>query len=179
MNSQKNKVLILGIGNDILTDDGIGPRLVTDLRGRDVRPPCLLAGRGVSTSQIEYKTTTLGGLDILEFIQGYERVIFIDAIKTRGGVPGTVYHFTPADFQETLHLSNLHDVSFLEAIELGKRLGFPIPSQMHIIAIEIVEDLEFGTEFTPILKEKYPDILQNVRDSVQKFLEEQLVASQV
>jgi hydrogenase maturation protease len=172
MKDQKTKTLILGIGNDILKDDGIGPRLVNDLRPplSPLRHAAELALPPAVGGDIDFKSTTLGGLDILEFVQGYERVIFIDAIKTKGGVPGTVYQFTPQDFQETLHLSNLHDVSFLEAIELGKRLGFQIPKEMHIIAVEIVEDMEFGTEFTPILKEKYPRIVEEVAERIGQLL---------
>ena len=72
------KKLVLGIGNDILTDDGIGPRIVDDLQDRMPIPG------------VEYQTTTLGGLDILEFIEGFDRVVFIDAIITRDGVPGAI-----------------------------------------------------------------------------------------
>ena len=154
----KLKSLILGIGNDILRDDGIGPKLVAKME--EIEP----------MDGVEYQTTTLGGLDILELIQDYDTVVFIDAIKTRGGVPGTVYEFSLGDFQETLHLSNLHDISFLTAIELGKKMKMRIPERISIIAVEIVEDMEFGEQFTPILQEKYPAIIQEVRQKIRDFL---------
>lgn len=152
------KKLILGVGNDILMDDGIGPRVVEKLRKE--RP---LPG-------IDYRTTTLGGLDILEFITGYHWVAFVDAIKTRDGVPGSVYEFTPEDFKETLHLSNLHDISFLSAIELGKQLDFGIPGRIHIFAIEIIEDLVFGEEFTPPLQERFEGIVEEIHNRIQEIL---------
>ena len=150
------KTLVLGIGNDILTDDGIGPRIVNDLKAADL------------SSGIHMLTTTLGGLEILEIIKNYEKVIIIDAIRTQNGTPGEIYLFTPADFKETLHLSNLHDINFLTALELGKKLDIPLPEEICIIAIEIVEDQVFGTSFTPVIEEKYPEIVQSVTDLIKK-----------
>lgn len=155
--TNKSKALVLGIGNDILKDDGIGPRLAQDL------------GKNWPIPGVEYQTTTLGGLEIVEQINGYNPVVFIDAIKTRDGIPGDVYEFTPEDFKETLHLTNLHDVSFLTALELGKTLKFDIPSQIHIFAVEIVEDMEFGEQFTPPLQEKYEGITIEIRDRVKEL----------
>lgn len=150
MSLVEKKILVLGIGNDILMDDGIGPKLVNGLKEKFPNP------------DIKYETTWMGGLDILEFIQGYQTVIFIDAIKTKDGIPGTIYHFTLSDFKETLHLSSLHDVSFLTAIEMGKKIGHAIPENIHIIAIEIVEDMVFGESFTPQLKKRYQEIFRLV-----------------
>ena len=153
------KHLVLGIGNDILMDDGIGPRLVQDLEKNRPIPG------------VEYRTTTLGGLEILEFTQGYHTVIFIDAIKTRGGKIGDVYEFTTDDFKETLHLSNLHDVSFLTALELGKQMGLSIPRVTRIIAIEILEDLVFDDTFTPQLQAEYPRIQREVGAAIESYLQ--------
>jgi len=150
-----SKRMILGIGNDILMDDGIGPRIVKTLENKYPLP------------EMEYHTTTLGGLDILEFINGYDWVVFIDAIKTKGGVPGTVYEFTPEDFKETLHLTNIHDVSFLTAIELGKHLDLRVPKYMHIFAVEIIEDQVFGEEFSPPLKERFEQIIEEIHKKIQ------------
>jgi hydrogenase maturation protease len=152
------KKMILGVGNDILMDDGIGPRIVKTLETKYPLP------------EMEYHSTTLGGLDILEFINGYEWVVFIDAIKTKGGVPGSVYELTPEDFKETLHLTNIHDVSFLTAIELGKQLELKIPKNMYIFAIEIIEDQVFGVEFTPPVKEKYEEIVQHIQERIQLLI---------
>lgn len=154
------KSLILGIGNDILTDDGIGPKLVNELKSRK------------SLTDFDLSTVFIGGLDILELIQGYEMVIFIDAIMTNGGTPGTVYHFNPEDFKETLHLSNLHDANFLTALELGKKTGLKIPEEIHIIAIEIIEDRIFSDQFSPEIEMKFPGIFETVLSLINSFCQE-------
>jgi Ni,Fe-hydrogenase maturation factor len=79
-------------------------------------------------------------------------------------MPGDVYYFNPADFHETMHLSNLHDVNFITAIELAKKIKLSIPETIHIIAVEIVEDLEFGRSLSPELEEKYPEIMERVHE---------------
>ena len=154
----KKNTLILGLGNDILTDDGIGPRITHDL------------AQMINDPDVQFDTACCGGLEIMEHIKGYKKVVFIDAIRTSDGKPGDVYYFIPSDFRETSNLSNLHDVSFLTALKLGNTLNLGLPADLHIIAVEIIEDMEFSEEFTPPLKEKYPGILEEVCAEVRRII---------
>jgi len=154
----KNRILIHGIGNEILSDDGIGPKLVKRLKGN------------LSTEDIDFETAFIGGLEILESIQGYHTVIFIDAIKTRDGIPGTVYQLSPENFNTTIHLSSIHDVSFLTSVALGKKLGLDMPQFIHIIAVEIVEDRIFDDNFSPKIQEKYEEIFNEVKRITERIL---------
>jgi hydrogenase maturation protease len=154
----RNKILIHGIGNEILTDDGIGPKLVKRLEGN------------LSKKEIDFKTAYLGGLELLDYIQGYHTVIFIDAIRTRGGIPGTVYQLSPENFNTTIHLSSVHDVSFLTSVALGKKLGLNMPLFIHIIAVEIVEDRMFDDNFSPQIREKYEEIFNEVKEITESIL---------
>lgn len=152
------KILILGMGNDILKDDGIAPRLVHDLTQMNISP------------NVRFNVACCGGLEIMEYIKGYEKVIFIDAIRTRDGKPGDVYCFIPSDFRETSHLSNLHDIYFLTALKLGNKLELDLPVDLHIIAVEILEDMEFSEDLTLPLKKEYPRILKKVLSLVKKII---------
>ena len=151
-------VLILGIGNEILTDDGIGPKLVQSL------------DKSRLPAHISYESASLGGLELLEIIQDFDTVFFIDAIRTLKDDPGSVYCYTPDDFKETLHLSNLHDINFLTALELGRRTGMKIPSSIKIIAIEIKEDRVFSNSFSPVIQKLYPEILSKVQNMLEEFI---------
>ena len=158
MDIKQEKILILGIGNDILKDDGIGPKLVKDLKIRDLP-------KGLC-----FETCAMGGLEILDMVRDYHTVVFIDAIKTKEGLPGDVSYFQDADFRETMHLSNLHDVNFITALELGRKIKLNIPENIHIIAVEILEDMEFGRSLSPELEEKYPEILEKVYCHLKSIL---------
>src|SRR5271157_5732080 len=159
MQANENKILILGMGNDILTDDGIGIKITKVLEKKFPFP------------NIIYDTLSLGGLEIIEYIRDFKMVILIDAIKTLNGIPGTVYQFVPEDFKETSHLSNIHDISFLTSLKLAKKLDIPTPEKVHIIAIEIVEDMVFSNDFTPQVQARYPEILEKISEIVKELIE--------
>lgn len=145
-------MLVLGIGNDILTDDGIGPVLVRDLSELNNNP------------DVRFETASMGGLDLMELMSGYEKVILIDAFRSREGIPGTVYFLRPDDFRETMNLSSLHDISFLTALSLAGKLNYPVPRDIVVIAVEILEDRVFSNVFSEPLQEKYPRILKEVSE---------------
>lgn len=153
------KILVLGLGNEILSDDGIAPRLIKDLS--ELFPE----------SDIEFSSQCCGGLDIMERIDGFDRVIFIDAIKTPDGNPGDISLFKPDDFRETSNLSNLHDINFITALSLGNTLGLNLPREIYIIAVKILEDMEFSTDFTPEIKRIYPEILRKAETMVRYLSE--------
>ena len=80
--------LILGLGNDLLSDDGIGPKLIQNLRSH------------FDQEIISFKTSPVGGLELIDILKGYQKVIVIDAIKTGSNTPGTVLHLTPANYRD-------------------------------------------------------------------------------
>lgn len=158
--TRKNRVLLLGMGSEVLMDVGIPSRLVVDLKTNPRYP------------EMDFESIYLGGLDLLEYIDGYHTVIFIDTIKTKEGTPGRIHQFSTEDYQETLHLSCRHDLSFRDTLKLGDRLGFHLPSCIRIIAIEITEDLEIGTGLSKELNERYPEIRSKVVNFVDEIYNE-------
>jgi hydrogenase maturation protease len=105
---------------------------------------------------------SVGGLEILEYISGYKKIIFIDAIKTIEGKPGDVYLYTPENFKETSNLSNLHDASFITALRIGRKIGIEVPEQIYIIAIEVKEDMVFGEDLSKELGSKLEEVKKKV-----------------
>jgi hydrogenase maturation protease len=154
----RRQVLILGLGNDILGDDAIGLRAADELKDR-------------IGEKYDWQKCNLGGLDILDVIKGYNHVVMIDAIKTGSREPGTVFFLKPEDFVKTLHIANFHDINFLNALEIGNRLGMDLPERIDIIAIEIVEDKEFSTELTPALSTAFSGIC----DEIEKWMRSELI----
>ncbi len=156
----KEKILVLGFGNEVLTDDGIAVKLVKHLKENDKNP------------QIVYDTSWLGGLEILEYLNDdYKAVVFIDAIITGKNKPGAIEQYDLDNFKETLHLSNLHDSSFINTIKLGRKLGYKIPEYIKVISIEIVEDKLFGNNFSMEIESKYSEIKDSVSAILHTILE--------
>jgi hydrogenase maturation protease len=167
MKSRSNRILVLGIGNDIQSDVSIPVRLTEDLED-------LLDSRN-----IDFENLYVGGLELLEYINGYKGVVFIDTLKTEKGIPGKVHLFREDNYRETLHLSCRHDVSFRMSLEIGKTLGFKITDKILIIGIEIMEDLEFGSSLSHELKCHYPEILAQVRNHVEEFSRKTLISTSI
>lgn len=167
MKNRSDKVLVLGIGNDIQQDVGIPVRLTEDL------------GKLLRSRSIDFESLCVGGLELIEYIVHYKGVVFIDTMKTREGNPGRVNVFSVDDYRETLHLSCRHDVSFKMSLEIGKTLGFNITDKILIIGIEILEDLEFGSFLSEDLKYHYPEILSRVKDLVEEFSRKTLIRTSI
>ena len=77
------KTLVLGMGNPILCDDGVGLRLTAAIRG----------GLAACSDHVTVSDCTVGGLNLLDVIAGFDRLIVLDSIKTAGGKPGSWYYF--------------------------------------------------------------------------------------
>jgi len=140
----------LGLGNPILSDDGVGFRVAEELRGK------------LSQPEITVMETSTSGLGLLDLLVNFDRAIIIDAIQTRGGKPGQVYRLEPAAFNATRHATTPHDVDFATALELGNRLGLALPREITIFAIEVENVNSFSEECTPEVERAVPVVADMV-----------------
>jgi hydrogenase maturation protease len=150
------------MGNPVLGDDAIGIVLATALKRQ-------LAGLpGVDVVEECY----VGGLELLDVLEGYDRLIALDSVATAGAAPGTWYAFDASALRETLHLRNVHDVNFATALALGRHLGTHLPTdeRCHVVAVEIEHDLTFSENLTPGLKAALPELLREVTTHVLMLL---------
>ena len=129
--------VILGLGNSILRDDAVGLLVARRLQE-------LLDG-GV-TGSFDVKFNERGGMDVLDAISGYRRAILLDAIKTGRVDAGTLLLLDPELLPPTRRLSGLHDLDLPATLDLADKLGIDRPDEIQILAVEILDDLEFGEE---------------------------------
>lgn len=154
--------LVVGLGNPILTDDAVGVRLARDLhRAIGERP-------GLAWLE----ECSVGGLNLLDVLQGHDRLVCLDSVKTRDARPGAWHRFTAAALRPTMNLSNVHDANFATALELGRRLGLRLPpdEQIHIFAVEIADNLTFGERMTDELEARYPAVRDAILAAVRDLL---------
>jgi len=138
------KTLILGMGNPILSDDGVGIHVARALEDR------------LNQQEITIAEDSLAGLDLLDRLVNFDRAIIIDAIKTEGGKAGRIYRLEPGAFDATRHATTPHDVNFATALELGNKLGLALPQQITIFAIEVEDVNTFSEECTPEVERAIP-----------------------
>jgi len=152
------RVLLLGLGNDILTDDAVGLHVVRHLQGA-------LAGHPV----IEMRETTEMGLALLDFITGYNSVVIVDSIQTGKAAPGFLHEFDATALKQ-LTGRTPHFVGVSETLALGRRFGLPMPEQVQILAIEVGDPFTVGTTLTPPLQEALPGIVDRVRRALEALV---------
>ena len=130
--------IIIGLGNPILGDDAVGLHVLRAVAER------------LELGEADTREASVGGMELVELMMGYRRAVLIDAIRTRGGEVGTVYRITPEDFKETAHASNLHNVSFTQALKVWGELGSaPLPEHIVIFAIEVEDPYSFREGMSP------------------------------
>jgi len=144
------KTLILGLGNPILSDDGVGIHIARALEGK------------LNQQEITVMETTMAGLSLLDLLTGYGKAIIIDAIQTREGKVGQIYRLEAEAFDATRHAATPHDVNFATALELGKRLGLALPQQIVIFAIEVEDVTTFSERCTPEVEPVIPVCVEKV-----------------
>ncbi len=157
------RTLLLGMGNPILTDDAIGIRAARSIRERLGPVPGL--------SCVEECCT--GGLELLDIVEGFDRLIILDSIKTEGGDPGDWYRFDGTALRDTMHLDNVHDANFATAMELGRRMGVHVPADgdIHILAVEISDNLTFSDRLSPALQAALPDLIDELYAETRALLD--------
>jgi hydrogenase maturation protease len=154
-------VRVIGLGNSILTDDGVGI-----YAAREVSRRLSVAGLEDGVDIVE---SEVAGFALMEMMAGWEKIILIDSIQFDELEPGTVVRIEPEDLHTSLRLRSVHDIDLPTALELGKRLGLEMPSRLTIFGIQAMDCLTFGESLTDAaergLGEAVDLVLTEIRNS--------------
>ena len=150
------RTLVLGIGNPILGDDGVGFHIAQEL------------AKEIKDENIDVKDTSVDGLNLLELIVGYDNVIIIDAIMTEDGEVGEIYRLRPENFVKTVHpTTSPHNANLATAIEIGKKfLAGQMPAKIVVFAVNIQEVTEFTEEMTEEVRGAIPRVVNLVLEEI-------------
>lgn len=129
----KATTLVVGLGNPILGDDGVGWRVAETVKAH------------LNDPAVDVLCLSLGGLALMEHLAGYRRVIIVDAMTT-GAEPGSLHNLSAAEMDElsVQHTASVHDLSLSAALALGCELGLALPEEIQIIGIEAKPEFNFG-----------------------------------
>ena len=153
------KTIILGVGNHILGDDGVGIHVVNELK-KQIQNPDITIDEAVT-----------GGMNLLELLLGYDKAIIIDAVKTENGETGEVKRIPLSNFS-TMHSCNPHDVSLIEAIEMAKKLGEDrIPKKIIVVGIMMKKiPCEFGEKLSNEIAAAVPKAVDMTLNEIKEDL---------
>ena len=145
------RTLVIGLGNPILRDDGVGLRVVRALGGR------IDGAHGVDLAEDSH-----GGLRLMERLIGFDQAVVIDAIVT-GAPPGTL-HVMNGSGRPTQRSASAHDVDLVTALALGRQAGahLPDPEDILVVGVEAEDVLQFGEQLSSAVEAAIPQAVDLV-----------------
>ena len=144
------KTLVIGVGSTIRGDDGVGVHAVRRLKLRDV------------SRDVDIVELGTDGLALLDFVEGYDRLIVIDAIES-GARPGLVQVLTGEEVARAAHLGVGHEADLPTTLALGRELaGRRMPEQVVVVAVEASDIHSFSEQLTPGVEAAIEEALAEV-----------------
>jgi hydrogenase maturation protease len=163
------KTLIIGLGNPILGDDGVGWVVA-----QEVEHQLLSSAPGPSSITVE--CLSLAGISLMEQMIGYERIILIDSLNTGQHPQGTVVKFTLDSLPDLTygHSASAHDLSLKNALKMGRSMDTELPADENIfvVAIEAAHVYDFTEQLTPDIAGAVPEAVQLVMGLLEQELTE-------
>ena len=139
-------ILILGIGNILLKDEGVGVHVVERLKTIPL------------PENVEVLDGGTAGIDLADFIAGRKKLIVIDAVNA-GGKPGTIYRLTKENLDiKPKAIFSFHEIDFLDAFHISEVMNSK-PEEIVVIGIE-PKDMGTGIELSPEIEEQIPRIIE-------------------
>lgn len=148
---RQGRILIAGLGNSLLQDDGVGVHAVRELQKGSL--PGVLA--------VEVGTAVLDALHLFEWA---DKVLAIDAMEA-GGPPGTIYSFGVGDIEECGLQASLHELSLLAALRF---LPEGVRPEIAVLGME-PETIDYGLELSPALQASLPRLVQAAGEIIAQW----------
>jgi hydrogenase maturation protease len=150
------KIIVLGLGNELICDDGIGIFAARALKDR-------LEGKA------DVIETSLHGIALIEFFVDYDKAILIDAITTGKHPPGTILELGESDFR-SVSAPSPHYSGLPEMLAIARQLEISFPDEFVVFAVEAGDVCTLGEPMTPPVESALPDVCSRVERQVNKWL---------
>ncbi|MDR7484002.1 MAG: hydrogenase maturation protease [Armatimonadota bacterium] len=148
-----DRVLILGIGNDLLGDDAVGLR----------------AADALGDANVAVQATARSGLALLDAVVGFKKVLLIDSQST-GLPPGAVCEFTLAP--ALVRSPSAHYVGYGEALSIAAAVGLELPDEIRVLAVERSPEVCFGDDLSEPVRDVLPAVVDRARAIARTWLQE-------
>ncbi|MCX6152681.1 MAG: hydrogenase maturation protease [Candidatus Kapabacteria bacterium] len=151
----QDKILIIALGNDLLGDDGLGIVASAILRERlhDI---------------IEIEDVFGGGLELLDLIEGKDKVLILDSIQTGTNEIGTIMEIDPEKLS-AFQAYSPHYIGLPDVLRLGKELNVKLPEIIKILCMEIPFSEEIKQGLSLKIKEKLPEFCKMAEQIIRQW----------
>ena len=146
------KGILIGLGNPIMSDDGVGLWVSREIHKR--------------LPDFDLDLSCGAGFQVLDSILGYPVAIIVDSMVTGRFSPGTVLRLDIESGLETLRSGHSHGLNFVEAIEVAMSCNAAVPGTVVIYGIEVEDPHTLGQEISQVLKEKLDAIVDQIMEDM-------------
>ena len=154
VNAPPRNVLILGVGNLLLTDDGFGVHVINELRNTPLPPNVTLIEAGIVSHQL---IPELHGADLL---------IFVDAVEA-GDTPGSIFRFRPEDMRFMSQMkASLHEMSLMDVLHMTALTGNR--PEAIIIAVQPKDVRSCSLELNDEIRAVIPKVIELIFEELKK-----------
>ncbi len=151
------KTIVIGVGNLLLKDEGVGVHAVRELQKEKNLPGVEVVDGGVA------------GIGLIDLFQGAEKLILVDAAEM-ALPPGSVVRFTPEEIRSRADVErprfSSHEVGVLEVLEVARALG-QCPPEVVVIGIQ-PKEISWGTELSPEVEASLPRVVSLVLEEIRR-----------
>ena len=150
------KILVLGIGNELLCDDAAGLTAARELK------------KIIPAADVEVIETNSLGLDLLETMEGYDYALLLDAVMTGKHKAGTVLEFSPHDFSVETS-SSPHYTGLPDVFALAEKLKIKFPKEVRILAVEAEDPFLLHEGLTVAVNASLPELVKRGAEIIRDW----------
>lgn len=153
------KTLVVGLGNPLLGDDGIGWKVAEEIKEHLPEDAC-----------VEATCLSLGGIGLMEHLIGYDQVILVDAFEMDAPLGSiSVLKLSQLPNYSAFHIPSTQDTPLQNALELGREMGAHLPDDIMIVGIATDPIHEFSEDLSPPVAQVVPFVVNIVLDLLKEI----------
>ena len=160
--SHDGRTAILGLGNSLLADDGVGVAVAV---------ACQRLLQQMPIPGVDVLVTTRAGFELIDLLHGYGAVVLIDCLDVPNAQPGRVRRLGLSDVRGSSRLIGGHDLSVSTAFDLAAQLCIPMPTEVEIFAVEGADLRTLGGGLSPAVASAVEPLARSIHDRLQQALE--------
>ena len=146
-----NPVLVLCLGNEVLSDDRFGYEIAERLTQVPLSPG----------SDVQF--TSIAGFGLIDLLKNRESVLVVDTILTGKHKPGTIHYFPVGNLIPSNGLIHSHQINLPTALEIGRRFGEVMPHNIQVLAVEAQDVTTLSEQLTPPVADAIEMALERIR----------------
>jgi len=152
------KAVVLGVGNTIVRDDGVGI-YVSRMLKRTLHHP-----------DVEIKETFFSGMTYIDMLEGFDFAFVIDSIKLENDGIGELYKIEESEIEYKKNPQSLHFFTLWDAVSLGRKIGLKMPDKIIVYAVNVLDNITFDDSFSPEIKDALQPISEHIKRDIQEYL---------